>query len=86
MSLCVLRMIRSPRPRARIRGSHTIGDHLKTIFDKTDTRTRGELSAKLFFGEHLPRIQDDTPLGDAASYIDAPRPRAGGDLGAQSLR
>jgi DNA-binding CsgD family transcriptional regulator len=61
---------------------HTVGDHLKAIFEKTDARTRGELSAKLFFGEHLPRIQDDTPLGDDASYIDAPRPRAGGDLDA----
>jgi DNA-binding CsgD family transcriptional regulator len=56
---------------------HTLGDHLKAIFEKTDTRTRGELSAKLFFGEHLPRIQEDTPLGDDASFIDAPRPRAG---------
>jgi DNA-binding CsgD family transcriptional regulator len=54
---------------------HTIGDHLKAIFDKTDVRTRGELSAKLFFGEHLPRIQERVPLGDDASFIDAPRPR-----------
>jgi DNA-binding CsgD family transcriptional regulator len=54
---------------------HTVGDHLKSIFDKTDARTRGELSAKLFFGEHLPRIQERVPLGDDASFIDAPRPR-----------
>jgi DNA-binding CsgD family transcriptional regulator len=54
---------------------HTINDHLKAIFDKTDARTRGELSAKLFFGEHLPRIQERVPLGDDASFIDAPRPR-----------
>ncbi len=54
---------------------HTISDHLKAIFDKTDARTRGELSAKLFFGEHLPRIQERVPLGDDASFIDAPRPR-----------
>src|SRR5437763_639662 len=56
---------------------HTVGDHLKAIFEKTDTRTRGELSAKRFCGEHLPRIQQDPPLGDDASFIDAPRPRAG---------
>jgi DNA-binding CsgD family transcriptional regulator len=61
---------------------HTVGDHLKTIFEKTDTRTRGELSAKLFFGEHLPRIQQDTPLGDDASFIDAPRPRPRAGSGA----
>ena len=54
---------------------HTISDHLKAIFDKTGARTRGELSAKLFFGEHLPRIQQRVALGDDASFIDAPRPR-----------
>jgi DNA-binding CsgD family transcriptional regulator len=54
---------------------HTIGDHLKSIFDKTGARTRGELSATLFFGEHLPRIQERVPVGDDASFIDAPRPR-----------
>jgi DNA-binding CsgD family transcriptional regulator len=56
---------------------HTVNDHLKSIFEKTETRTRGEFSATLFFGEHLPRIQARVPLGDDASFIDAPRPRAG---------
>ncbi len=55
---------------------HTIGDHLKAIFDKTGASTRGELSATLFFGEHLPRIQRQVPVGDDASFIDAPRPRS----------
>jgi DNA-binding CsgD family transcriptional regulator len=54
---------------------HTISDHLKSIFDKTDARTRGELSAKLFFSEHLHRIQERVPVGHDASFIDAPRPR-----------
>jgi DNA-binding CsgD family transcriptional regulator len=54
---------------------HTVNDHLKAIYEKTGTRTRGELSATLFFGEHLPRIQDHIPVGDDASFIDAPRPR-----------
>jgi DNA-binding CsgD family transcriptional regulator len=54
---------------------HTISDHMKSIFEKTGARTRGELSATLFFGEHLPRIQERVPLGDDASFIDAPRPR-----------
>ena len=54
---------------------HTIGDHLKSIFDKTGATTRGELSATLFFGEHLSRIQKQVPVGDDASFIDAPRPR-----------
>ncbi|MEY2553818.1 MAG: hypothetical protein QOC57_1678 [Ilumatobacteraceae bacterium] len=54
---------------------HTVSDHLKAIFDKTDARTRGELSATLFFGEHLTRIQARVNVGDDASFIDAPRPR-----------
>ena len=54
---------------------HTVNDHLKAIFEKTGARTRGELSAMLFFGEHLPRIQDLVPVGDDASFVDAPRPR-----------
>jgi len=54
---------------------HTVTDHMKSIFDKTGARTRGELSASLFFGEHLPRIQRDVRVGDDASFIDAPRPR-----------
>jgi DNA-binding CsgD family transcriptional regulator len=54
---------------------HTVNDHLKSIYEKTGARTRGELSASLFFDEHLPRIQDRVPVGDDASFVDAPRPR-----------
>ena len=54
---------------------YTVGDHMKSIFEKTGARTRGELSATLFFGEHLPRIQNHVAVGDDASFIDAPRPR-----------
>jgi DNA-binding CsgD family transcriptional regulator len=54
---------------------HTVNDHLKAIFEKTGARTRGELSATVFFGEHLPRIQHHVPIGDDASFVDAPRPR-----------
>jgi DNA-binding CsgD family transcriptional regulator len=54
---------------------HTVNDHMKSIFEKTGARTRGELSASLFFGQHLPRIQNRMPVGDDASFIDAPRPR-----------
>jgi DNA-binding CsgD family transcriptional regulator len=57
---------------------HTVTDHIKSIFEKTGARTRGELSGTLFFGEHLPRIQRRVPIGDDASFIDAPRPRGRG--------
>jgi hypothetical protein len=56
-------------------------DHLKSIFEKTGARTRGELSATLFFSEHLPRIERRVAIGDDASFVDAPRPR-GIDAGA----
>lgn len=32
--------------------SHTVRDHIKTIFDKTNVNSRGELVARLF-AEHL---------------------------------
>jgi DNA-binding CsgD family transcriptional regulator len=60
---------------------HTVTDHLKAIFEKTGARTRAELSATLFFGEHLERIEKNVAIGDDASFIDAPRPR-GLDAGA----
>jgi DNA-binding CsgD family transcriptional regulator len=56
--------------------THTVNEHVKSIYDKTGARTRGELSATMFFGEHLPRIQARVAVGDDASFIDAPRPRA----------
>jgi len=51
---------------------HTVNDHLNSVFDKA--RTRGELSATLFFGGHPPRIQRQTPVGDDASFIETPSP------------
>lgn len=58
---------------------HTVNDHIKAIYDKVGARTRGELSATLFFGEHLPRIETKVPVGDDASFVDAPRPRGHAD-------
>ena len=48
---------------------HTVSDHVKSIYEKAGVRTRDELSATLFFGEHLPRIQDRIPIGDDASEV-----------------
>jgi DNA-binding CsgD family transcriptional regulator len=64
---------------------HTVNDHLKTVYDKTGSRTRGELSATLFFGEHLPRIQGRVGVGDDASFLDAPRPRGRDDVDGQPV-
>ena len=72
----VLRGATAAQAAQRLRISpHTVNDHLKAIFEKTGARTRGELSATLFFGEHLPRIEHKVAIGDDASFVDAPRPR-----------
>ncbi len=36
--------------------AYTVQDHLKAIFDKSGTSSRGTLVARLFFDHHLPRL------------------------------
>jgi DNA-binding CsgD family transcriptional regulator len=40
----------------------TVQDHLKAIFAKTGTGTRGELVARLFFDHYAPQLDDTAPL------------------------
>ena len=37
--------------------AYTVQDHLKAIFDKTGTGSRGELVARLFLDHHIPQLQ-----------------------------
>lgn len=41
--------------------AYTVQDHLKAIFEKTDTSSRGTLVARLFFDHHLPALGAHTP-------------------------
>ncbi|WP_219416050.1 helix-turn-helix transcriptional regulator [Pseudonocardia nigra] len=42
---------------------HTVDDHVKRVFGKLGVRSRAELTYRLFFDQHAPRIDADVPVG-----------------------
>lgn len=66
---------------------YTVQDHLKSIFDKTGARTRGELVGQVFLEHYVPRWAEipNAPDGWTAVHDDAARTERSGD-GASSPR
>jgi DNA-binding CsgD family transcriptional regulator len=50
----------------------TVQDHLKSIFEKVDVSTRGELIARVFFEQYAPRLFERAPLGPDGWFEPSP--------------
>ena len=49
--------------------SHTVDDHIKRVYSKLGVRSRPELTAKIFFDQHIPRIHHDVPVGGTGWFL-----------------
>jgi DNA-binding CsgD family transcriptional regulator len=51
---------------------YTVQDHLKSIFEKVDVSSRGELVARLFFEHYAPQLMSETPVGSDGWFAPSP--------------
>lgn len=49
--------------------AYTVDDHIKRIFAKLEVRSRAELTAKLYYDQHEPRLADEVPVGATGWFI-----------------
>jgi DNA-binding CsgD family transcriptional regulator len=48
---------------------HTVDDHIKRVFGKLQVRSRSELTYRLFFDQHAPRIYSEVPIGGSGWFL-----------------
>ena len=49
----------------------TVQDHRKSIFERVEVSSRGELVARVFFEHYAPRLTNGTPVGSDGWFIPA---------------